>query len=245
VVVSARNSTMRHLSYGRIILDRVAGFGVLHHAKAGERTHRIERREHMADDNVVADTSPSEQPNTFAGASGALRKAGLFAGRFRWVICGLLFLGVTKNYMDRQVLGVLKGPLQHEFGWNDVDYGNLVFAFQTAYAFGMIFMGQLIDRLGTRIGYAVAMVFWSLASMSHAMASSFATFAIARAALGFGEAGVFPASIKSVAESAAAERASEVPCGPMAKNRCNDSAAGPHAGRTPRCFRKSPLEIET
>jgi ACS family hexuronate transporter-like MFS transporter len=129
-----------------------------------------------------------------------LRKAGLFAGRFRWVICGLLFLGVTKNYMDRQVLGVLKGPLQHEFGWNDVDYGNLVFAFQTAYAFGMIFMGQLIDRLGTRIGYAVAMVFWSLASMGHAIASSFATFAIARAALGFGEAGVFPASIKSVAE---------------------------------------------
>ena len=116
------------------------------------------------------------------------------------MICGLLFLGVTKNYMDRQVLGVLKSPLQHEFGWNDVDYGNLVFAFQTAYALGMIFMGQLIDRLGTRIGYAVAMVFWSLASMGHAIANSFATFAIARAALGFGEAGVFPASIKSVAE---------------------------------------------
>jgi len=154
----------------------------------------------MPDENVIADATPGEQPNTLAGASSALRKAGLFAGRFRWVICGLLFLGVTKNYMDRQVLGVLKGPLQHEFGWNDVDYGNLVFAFQTAYALGMIFMGQLIDRLGTRVGYAVAMVFWSLASMGHAIASSFATFAIARAALGFGEAGVFPASIKSVAE---------------------------------------------
>ena len=154
----------------------------------------------MPDENVIADATPGEQPNTLAGASSALRKAGLFAGRFRWVICGLLFLGVTKNYMDRQVLGVLKGPLQHELGWNDVDYGNLVFAFQTAYALGMIFMGQLIDRLGTRVGYAVAMVFWSLASMGHAIASSFATFAIARAALGFGEAGVFPASIKSVAE---------------------------------------------
>lgn len=154
----------------------------------------------MPDENVIADATRGEQPNTLAGASSALRKAGLFAGRFRWVICGLLFLGVTKNYMDRQVLGVLKGPLQHEFGWNDVDYGNLVFAFQTAYALGMIFMGQLIDRLGTRVGYAVAMVFWSLASMGHAIASSFATFAIARAALGFGEAGVFPASIKSVAE---------------------------------------------
>jgi len=126
--------------------------------------------------------------------------AALFAGRFRWVICGLLFLGVTKNYMDRQVLGVLKGPLQHEFGWNEIDYGNLVFAFQTAYALGMICVGRLIDRLGTRIGYAAAMVFWSLASMAHAVASSLGTFAIARAALGFGESGVFPASIKGVAE---------------------------------------------
>jgi ACS family hexuronate transporter-like MFS transporter len=111
-----------------------------------------------------------------------------------------LFLGVTKNYMDRQVLGVLKGPLQHEFGWTDIDYGNLVFSFQAAYALGMILVGRLIDRLGTRIGYAVAMVFWSLASMGHAIASSLASFAAARSALGFGEAGVFPASIKSVAE---------------------------------------------
>lgn len=129
-----------------------------------------------------------------------MQKTGLLAGRFRWVICGLLFLGVTKNYMDRQVLGVLKGTLQQELGWNDVDYGNLVFAFQTAYALGMIFVGRLIDQLGTRIGYAVAMIFWSLASMAHAAANSLVTFAFARAALGFGEAGVFPASIKSVAE---------------------------------------------
>jgi ACS family hexuronate transporter-like MFS transporter len=154
----------------------------------------------MPEENATADTRSSEGPRTAAEPGNALRKAGMFAGRFRWVICGLLFLGVTKNYMDRQVLGVLKGPLQHEFGWNEVDYGNLVFAFQTAYAFGMILMGRLIDRLGTRIGYAVAMVFWSLASMAHAVANSLGTFAIARAALGFGEAGVFPASIKSVAE---------------------------------------------
>ena len=126
--------------------------------------------------------------------------AGILAGRFRWVICALLFLGVTKNYMDRQVLGVLKVPLQHEFGWNEIDYGNLVFAFQAAYALGMIFVGRLIDRLGTRIGYAMAMAFWSLASMGHALASSLTSFIVARAALGFGEAGVFPASIKSVAE---------------------------------------------
>lgn len=122
------------------------------------------------------------------------------AGHFRWVICAVLFLGVTKNYMDRQVLGVLKAPLQHEFGWNEIDYGNLVFTFQAAYALGMLCVGRLIDRLGTRVGYAAAMVFWSLASMAHAAAGSFLSFAAARAALGFGEAGVFPASIKSVAE---------------------------------------------
>jgi MFS transporter, ACS family, hexuronate transporter len=98
------------------------------------------------------------------------------------------------------VLGVLKGTLQHDLGWNDIDYGNLVFAFQAAYAMGMIFVGRLMDRLGTRIGYAVAMVFWSLASMGHALANSLAGFMIARCALGFGEAGVFPASIKCVAE---------------------------------------------
>src|SRR5271155_1114574 len=131
---------------------------------------------------------------------GGPHDVGIFAGRFRWVICGLLLLGVTKNYMDRQVLGVLKGPLQHEFGWNDIDYGNLVFAFQTAYAVGMIFMGRLIDRLGTRVGYGVAMIFWSLASMGHAMANSLTGFVVARSALGFGEAGVFPASVKCVAE---------------------------------------------
>jgi MFS transporter, ACS family, hexuronate transporter len=130
----------------------------------------------------------------------SVTNTGLFAGRFRWVICGMLLLGVTKNYMDRQVLGVLKGPLQHAFGWSEIDYGNLVFAFQAAYALGMIFVGRMIDRLGTRVGYAVAMVFWSLASMGHAIANSFAGFLVARCALGFGEAGVFPASIKCVAE---------------------------------------------
>src|SRR5437762_4670392 len=121
-------------------------------------------------------------------------------GRFRWVICTLLLIGVTKNYMDRQVLGVLKTTLQHDLGWNDIDYGNLVLAFQAAYAAGMILVGRLVDRLGTRLGYALAMAFWSLASIGHALGSSFTSFVIARSALGFGEAGVFPASIKTVAE---------------------------------------------
>jgi ACS family hexuronate transporter-like MFS transporter len=159
-----------------------------------------QNRIRMLEEEAIADALLNEHSHILANQSSLPQKTGVFVGRFRWVICGLLFLGVTKNYMDRQVLGVLKGPLQHELGWNDVDYGNLVFAFQAAYALGMIFVGRLIDRLGTRIGYAVAMVFWSLASMAHAAANSFLTFAIARAALGFGEAGVFPASIKSVAE---------------------------------------------
>jgi ACS family hexuronate transporter-like MFS transporter len=121
-------------------------------------------------------------------------------GHFRWVICALLLFGTTKNYMDRQILGLLKETLQQNLGWNEIDYSNLVSAFYAAYAVGMLVVGRLIDRLGTRLGYALAMVFWSLASMGHALAGSIASFGIARSALGFGEAGVFPASIKAVAE---------------------------------------------
>lgn len=154
----------------------------------------------MDDQNSIVEAESGKSGHASAFSSTEPWSAGVLKGRFRWVICGLLFFGVTKNYMDRQVLGVLKGPLQHEFGWNEIDYGNLVFSFQAAYALGMIFVGRLIDRLGTRIGYAAAMVFWNLASMGHAMAFSLASFVAARSALGFGEAGVFPASIKCVAE---------------------------------------------
>src|ERR1700683_3653960 len=84
-------------------------------------------------------------------------------GHFRWVICTLLLFGVTKNYMDRQVLGVLKTTLQHDLGWNEIDYSNLVFAFQAAYAVGLLVIGWVADRLGTRLGYAVIMVVWSVA----------------------------------------------------------------------------------
>jgi ACS family hexuronate transporter-like MFS transporter len=121
-------------------------------------------------------------------------------GRFRWVICTVLLLGVMKNYMDRQVIGVLKTTLQHDLGWSEIDYGNLVFAFQAAYALGMVVVGRFIDRVGTRLGYALAMVFWSLASMAHGLATSFTGFLVARFALGLGESAVFPASMKAVAE---------------------------------------------
>src|SRR5215467_961759 len=121
-------------------------------------------------------------------------------GYFRWVICALLLLGVTKNYMDRWVISALKTTLQHDLGWSEIDYGNLVFAFQAAYAAGMVIAGGFIDRVGTRLGYTIVMVFWSLASMAHAAASAFWNFLTARLGLGLGEAGVFPASIKAVAE---------------------------------------------
>src|SRR5438034_8850362 len=139
------------------------------------------------------------EPETFA--AGPLRRAiPSTVGKFRWVICAVLLLGVTKNYMDRQVIAVLKGTLQHDLGWSEIDYGNLVFSFQLAYALGLVFVGHLIDQVGTRIGYALAMVAWSLASMAHGMMSSFNGFLAARLALGFGEAGVFPASVKAIAE---------------------------------------------
>jgi MFS transporter, ACS family, hexuronate transporter len=134
------------------------------------------------------------RPSVAAGR----RAAGI--GHFRWIICALLLFGVTKNYMDRQVLGVLKTTLQQNMGWNEIDYGNLIFVFQAFYALGMVVMGRLVDRLGTRLGYAVSMVFWSVASMAHAAGNSLGSFLLARSTLGLGEAGVFPASIKAVAE---------------------------------------------
>src|ERR1700721_1006109 len=128
------------------------------------------------------------QPSTQSGmetsgqpvSSNLSRSTSVPVGHFRWVICTLLLFGVTKNYMDRQVLGVLKTTLQHDLAWNEIDYGNLVFAFQEAYAGGMLAVGRLVDRLGTRLGYALAMVFWSLASMGHALGSSFTSFLVAR-----------------------------------------------------------------
>jgi MFS transporter, ACS family, hexuronate transporter len=136
-------------------------------------------------------------PDSKPGATG---KIAYLVGRFRWVICTVLLLGVMKNYMDRQVIGVLKTTLQHDLGWSEIDYGNLVFAFQAAYALGIVLVGRFIDRVGTRLGYALAMVFWSLASMAHGTASSFTSFVVARFALGLGESAVFPASLKAVAE---------------------------------------------
>ena len=118
----------------------------------------------------------------------------------RWYICGLLFFATTVNYIDRQVLGILKPVLERELGWREADFGWVVFAFQLAYAAMMPIAGRVIDWLGTRIGYALAVVVWSLASMSHALARSAWQFSLARFALGIGEAANFPAAVKTVAD---------------------------------------------
>ena len=94
--------------------------------------------------------------------------------------------------MDRQLLGVLKTTLQHDLGWNEIDYGNLVFAFQAAYAVGLLVVGRLIDRIGTRLGYAFAMIFWSLASAGHAIGSSLAQFHDCKVGIGIWGIGCFP-----------------------------------------------------
>ncbi len=140
-------------------------------------------------------------------------------GWYRWVICFLLFLAATINYIDRQVIGLLKPTLQQHYGWSEIDYADIVFSFQLAYAIGLLLAGGFIDRVGTRIGFAIAVGLWSVAAMAHAEAATYgpavaallgvfglayapsvAGFIAARFALGIGEAGNFPAAIKAVAE---------------------------------------------
>lgn len=150
-------------------------------------------------------------------------KPALSVGHFRWVICALLFFAATVNYIDRQVLGILKPTLEHEFGWSETDYGWIVFSFQTAYAIGLLIVGRLMDRFGTKKGFAYSITLWSLAALAHAWAlpigaavatiltvfgfvsqstafTSVVGFIVVRFLLGLGEAGNFPASIKTVAE---------------------------------------------
>lgn len=121
-------------------------------------------------------------------------------GHFRWTVCALLFFASTINYIDRQVLGILAPHLQKIIGWNEVQYGYIVSAFQVAYAIGLAAFGRFIDRFGTRVGYALAIGLWSVAAMAHAAARSALSFGAARFALGLGESGNFPSAIKAVAE---------------------------------------------
>src|ERR1700722_11815853 len=121
------------------------------------------------------------------------------SGRYRWLVCALLFFATTVNYMDRQILSLLKPLLDTELKWTNAQFGMVNAAFQAAYAIGLLSFGALIDRVGTKIGYAVSIAAWSLAAMSHALVGSVNGFFAARFALGLGEGGNFPSAIKAVA----------------------------------------------
>ena len=122
------------------------------------------------------------------------------SGTYRWTIVALLFFATTINYLDRQVIGLLKPTLEKELSWSESDYSKVVMAFTASYAIGLLIFGRIIDKIGTKMGYTISIIIWSIAAIFHAAAKTTLGFSIARASLGFGEAGNFPAAIKSVAE---------------------------------------------
>jgi ACS family hexuronate transporter-like MFS transporter len=125
-------------------------------------------------------------------------------GKYRWTICGLLFFATTVNYLDRSVISILKPYLAAAFNWTPAqeaaDYSNIEMAFKLAYAIGMLGAGRIIDKLGTKIGYALATMLWSIAAICHALANGTLGLGIARTFLGITESGNFPAAIKATAE---------------------------------------------
>ncbi len=135
-----------------------------------------------------------------AGQAEGIERAVTRAGRYRWGIVGLLFMATCINYVDRQMIGVLKPTLSKDLGWTETDFANVIFFFQFAYAIGYIGFGRIVDVIGARMGYAVAFVIWQIAHMAHGGAYSVTQFAMARFGLGLGESGNFPAGIKAVTE---------------------------------------------
>jgi MFS transporter, ACS family, hexuronate transporter len=121
-------------------------------------------------------------------------------GNYRWMICALLFFATTINYLDRNILGLLAPTLQKEIGWTPIEYGYITMGFQAAYAIGLALFGWFIDKFGTKIGYGLSIVGWSLAAMGHALAQTVFGFGVARFLLGLSESGNFPAAIKATAE---------------------------------------------
>lgn len=119
---------------------------------------------------------------------------------YRWIILGLIFLATCINYLDRQIIGLLKPLLEKEFSWSESDFAKIVMAFTAAYAIGLLISGAFIDRVGTKLGYLYSIILWSIAGMAHALAKNVSGFIAARLGLGIGEAGNFPAGVKTVAE---------------------------------------------
>src|ERR1043165_89486 len=152
----------------------------------------------METDSVAAQRDPKNSTSVNVSSGNEA------VGRYRWRICALLFFATTINYMDRSILGVLAPTLQYKvFNWSDQQYANINIAFKLAYAIGMLSMGAIIDRFGTKIGYTLAIAVWSVFGMLHAAvrpAFSFMGFCVARFGLGLGESGNFPAAIKAVGE---------------------------------------------
>jgi ACS family hexuronate transporter-like MFS transporter len=123
----------------------------------------------------------------------------LVIGKYRWVVCALLFFATTINYIDRQILALLKEVLDQQIGWTNEQFGWVNSAFQIAYGIGLLGFGWFVDRFGTKMGYAISIAAWSLAAAAHAFVGSVGGFFVARSALGLGEGGNFPSAIKSVA----------------------------------------------
>jgi ACS family hexuronate transporter-like MFS transporter len=146
----------------------------------------------------MADTTAFDSPAESGPSPASSPHARM--GRVRWTVCAMLFVATSINYMDRQVIAILKPTLEHSIGMTEVSYGYIVDAFQIAYAIGLLAAGRLIDKLGPRIGYMLVMAVWSVSAMGHALASSVLEFGFARFFLGLGESGNFPAAIKTVAE---------------------------------------------
>lgn len=121
-------------------------------------------------------------------------------GNYRWVICALLFFATTINYIDRQVIGLLKPTLENEFHWTELDYGYIVMAFASMYSLGYVIFGSFIDKVGTKIGYSISVFVWSVAALLHGVIKSTVGFGMARGLLGLAESGNFPAAVKAVAE---------------------------------------------
>ncbi len=121
-------------------------------------------------------------------------------GKYRWFVVALLFFATTINYLDRYVMGLIKPFIEKKFLWTETDYGHIVMAFSSAYALGLLLSGRFIDRVGTKIGYAVSITIWSLAAMAHALVTTTFGFGMVRALLGFGESGNFPSAIRAVTE---------------------------------------------
>lgn len=119
---------------------------------------------------------------------------------YRWIILALLFFATTINYIDRQIIGLLKPILEVEFNWTETDFAHIITAFTAAYAIGLLIVGRLVDKIGTRLGYSLIIIVWSVACMFHALARNALHFIFARIGLGLGESGNFPAAMKTVSE---------------------------------------------